>query len=102
MIIELNTIYKGPVFIAIDKISSMRSYKGENKVFSQHGDYWIVKETPQQIQELILLDEFAKVALNGLFSNSDPQTAGLSIDETSKVAYDIAQAMIEARKEALK
>lgn len=57
-----------------------------------------VQETPQQIQELILLDEFAKVALGGLMSSSNH---AMSSDDASQEAYAIAKSMIEARREAL-
>lgn len=69
--------------------------------FNSEGSNWRVKETPQQIQELIMLDEFAKVAM-GAFLSSPSFDHSVTMGMVARDAYSQAHAMIDARREALK
>ncbi|WP_300733797.1 hypothetical protein [Pseudomonas sp.] len=76
-------------------------------MYGVDGNTWHVKESIDQIEAQLLRDEFAKVALNGLLSNSEGvvQKSPMSgtgyvngDDETvSAWAYSLADAMIKER-----
>ncbi|MGL4675012.1 MAG: hypothetical protein ACRCXK_09145, partial [Wohlfahrtiimonas sp.] len=72
-----------------------------------HGMYK-VKETPEEIEALMLRDQFAMSTMSGLLSNSDGVIQANShsgtgwvntnAKSTAALAYEIADAMIEARE----
>ena len=103
MIIELTLLRDNrKTGMIINNIQNWLVKDDKTHVFSKTGDHWEVKETPQQIQEMILLDEYAKVALMGSCANASEFLTGSDGDLHAKFAYDTAKAMIEARREALK
>lgn len=63
------------------------------------GKSFNVKETPHQIQEMIMLNEFDKVALTGICANSNIKGRHRNI---GFLAMSMAHDMVTARKEAMK
>jgi hypothetical protein len=109
MMIELTQRDNEKVFLNTDKISEMyRNIETVNDIDQEYTviekknieDLVEVKETPEQIQDMIMLDEFAKCALAGSIVKNT--RIGDSIETTAEEAYMVAKAMLEARKEALK
>ena len=103
MIIELTDKKRHNVAIITSNIDFICNGKNGTCVYlNSAGNPLIVTETPTEIQELIMLDEFAGLAMSGLLANSHDDFSYMSTDATAKQSYKLAKAMIEARREAVK
>lgn len=96
--IKLTELDDSTVIINADCIEIIRVIDGITHFFTRDGyGMYKVKESLEEIEDLMLRDKFAMSALNGYSSN--PETDDLSAEEKSSDAYFIADAMLKARKE---
>jgi hypothetical protein len=101
MIIELTDRYdhKKTLCVNSDRIITIDTDNNNNTtVFLTDDTYENVKETPAQIQEMIMLDEFAKEMLPFAVKNQMKK----GNDNMYTTAYRMAKEMIKAKREASK
>lgn len=97
--IRLTALKTGVViYLPNDDIGMMEvNEQGETVIYPSSIDETLrVVETPEQIEDMILRDQFAMSAMNGMISASGlyQEWEHLSID-----AYDVADSMLKQRKE---